>query len=423
MTSLSLTFSHKYKQLFTEQPRYIHLWGGRGRGGSFTATQYALHLMTQSDYFRGYIMREVAEDIRGSLWMDFKDRVDAAEIESEIHLNDTGMTAICLDTGNVLLSKGFKKSSGKRTAKLKSLAGATHVIIEEAEEISEEDFNQLDDSLRTTKANVQIIMIFNPPAKNHWIWRKWYNLVDTNFKDPEGKNYFKAIPKTGANLLSVFSTYHDNVVNLNATTVANFEAYKTSNPDHYYTMVMGLISEGMRGRIYRNWQPVDAMPGFYTKFYGLDWGFNDPIALVECEASDNKVWAQEMIYERGLTNNKLVRQMELMGISKSSPIYADSANPKDIEDLKDMGWNIIKAEKPKGSVISGIKYIQDKEVFLTQNSVNLWEENRNYKWLLDQNKNPMDEPEDKNNHGMDALRYAMDHLRQPVGFMGATTIR
>lgn len=415
---VSLEFNHKYKPLFHQSSRYVHLWGGRGRGGSFTATQYALDLITRQQYFRGYIMREVAEDIRESLWRDFKDRVEGAGLEDEIYLNDSAMTALCPETGNYLLSKGFKKSSGKRTAKLKSLAGATHVIIEEAEEISEEDFNQLDDTLRTIKANVQIILIFNPPSKNHWIWKKWYNLIDS-----EVPGYFTAQPKKNQQLLSIFSTYHDNAINLNETTIANFENYQQSNPEHYFTMVKGLISEGMRGRIYKNWKPIEEMPNLYTKFYGLDFGFNAPVAVVECESHNDKLWIEEKVYESGITNNILSQRMEDAGISKSARIYADSAEPKDIVDLQSMGWNIISAKKKPGSVVAGIKFIMKYETYITEKSRNLWYENENYRWRLDQNKQPLDEPEDKNNHAMDAINYATEELRGGSGFMGITTHR
>jgi len=153
--AISLEFSKKYKDLFKTKARYIDLFGGRGRGGSFTATQYYLHLITQPDYFRGYFMREIAGDIRESLWRDFKDRIEEAELEDYFEINESQMSALYVPTGNLVLSKGFKKSSGNRTAKLKSLAGATHVAIEEAEEIGRADFRQLDDTL-THK-------IWNPP--------------------------------------------------------------------------------------------------------------------------------------------------------------------------------------------------------------------------------------------------------------------
>jgi len=163
---ISLEFSHIYQPLFHTKARYIHLYGGRGRGGSYTGTKYFLHLITQPEYFRGYLMREVAHDIRESLWRDFKDRIIEANLESDFILNESQMSAVYIPTGNILLSKGFKKSSSKQTAKLKSIAGATHVLIEEFEEVSEDDFMQLDDSLRTVKGNIQILGIFNPPSKN-----------------------------------------------------------------------------------------------------------------------------------------------------------------------------------------------------------------------------------------------------------------
>lgn len=420
-----LEFGYKYKSLFNTSNRYIHLWGGRGRGGSFTATQYALHLMTEPGYFRGYIMREVAEDIRESLWRDFKDRVESAGLEDDIYLNESAMTAMCPETGNYLLSKGFNKSSGKRTAKLKSLAGATHVFIEEADEISEEEFRQLDDSLRTVKANIQIVLIFNPPSKNHWIWKKWYNLVDFEMPDKkeDDPGYFTATLKSKTNVLSIFGTYQDNLTNLDSTTIANFEEYKESDPEYYFTMILGLISEGMRGRIYKNWKRILEMPNLYTKFYGLDFGFNDPVALVEIESHNNTFWVDEVVYERGITNDILSEKMELMGISKNAKIYADSAEPKDIQDLQNMGWNVIPAKKKPGSVVAGIKFIKKYNTFVTERSKNIWAENENYRWMLDRDKKPLDEPEDKNNHAMDAFRYGTEELQEGGGFMGITSHR
>lgn len=401
---ISLDFSHLYKPLFTTNPRYAHLWGGRGRGGSFTATQYYLHLITQPDYFRGYFMREIAGDIRESLWRDFKDRIEEAELEDLFKINETQMSATYTPTGNVVLSKGFKKSSGNRTAKLKSIAGATHVLIEEGEEISEDDFKALDDSLRTTKTEaVQVVMIFNPPPKTHWIWKKWYRLI--GLEDPKG--YFKAIPKDDPDLLSIFSTYPDNVENLAESFIKNQEDYKNTDPDHYYTRVLGLVSEGKIGRIFRNWQYIQEMPGLYEKFYGLDFGFNDPVALVECEAHNKNIYLDEKIYQPGLTNQELSRMMETLKISKTAKIYADSAEPKSIKELRQYGWNILEARKGPDSVVNGIKFLKQYDIHATEKSLNLWTENQNYAWKM-VNKVPTDEPEDQFNHIHDAARYAVD---------------
>lgn len=409
--TISLEFGEIYEPLFSTQARYIDLWGGRGRGGSFTATQYFLHLITQPEYFRGYFMREIAGDVRESLWRDFKDRIEEAELTEQFDLNESTMTAVFRPTGNTVLSRGFKKSSGNRTAKLKSLAGATHVIIEEAEEIAEEDFRQLDDTLRTKKSeNIQIIRIFNPPSKNHWIWRRWYNL-----QPAPKEGYYQAIPKQDPQLLSIHSTYLDNLQNIHKSSLETWSGYEKTDPEYYYTIIQGLISEGVRGRIYKHFQAVKEMPNEYPKFYGLDWGWNDPVALVECENHNKKIWLKELVYKSGITNEELSNMMADLGISRTAPIYADSAEPKDIEQMKRLGWNVKPSVKGNDSVRNGIKFLQQHEVFVTENSLNLWKESENYRWRLDQYKKPTEEPEDKDNHLMDAIRYAMDKIKKPAG--------
>lgn len=408
MPTLSLEFSHLYQPIFHTKARYLHFWGGRGRGGSFTAMQYFLHLITQKQYFRGYIMRSIYGDIRESLWRDFKDRIDEAGIEDEFILNDSSMTAIHTPTGNVLLSKGFKKSSGKQTAKLKSIAGATHVAIEEAEEVEEDEFKQLDDSLRTVKGQIQIIQIFNPPHKRHWIWNRWYNLVDTPETDEEGNKYYRAVPKTGTNLLSIFSTYKDNIKNLNESFISNLLSY---TGEYLMTVVKGFISEGVRGRIYTGWLPVPAMPGLYNKFYGLDFGFNDPMALVECERHNMNLWVKQMVYESKLTIPMLDARMKALGIPKSARIYADSAEPGDITELQKLGWNVIPVKKAPGSVTAGVRFVKKYQVYYTEDSPNIIDESQEYKWELDRNKLPTDHPEDRKNHAMDAIRYAMQDVQ------------
>lgn len=397
---MTFDFGSKYRELFSTRARYIHLWGGRGRGGSFTATQYALQLITSRNYFRGYFMREVFSDVRDSLWRDFKDRIEENETlnESDFAFNDSQMTVTYVPTGNTIIAKGFKKSSGNRTAKLKSLAGATHVFIEESEEVDEMDFRQLDDSLRTVKAETKIVMVFNPPNKSHWILKRWYILQDAE------PGYFNAIPKQDKSLLSIHSTYHDNLTNLNESFVNNLLNYESSDPDYFQTMVKGLITEGVKGRIYRNWEP-SPMPNMYPKFYGLDFGYNDPVALVEVEMHDNKIWVRELIYQSGLTNREISDKMKALGVQ--GKIFADSAEPKSIEELRRMGWNIYPAVKGPDSILSGIKFLKQHLVYLDENSKNFWNEYELYKWSLNGQKEVTNVPEDANNHLMDALRYAV----------------
>jgi phage terminase large subunit len=411
---ISLEFSKIYKPIFTTPARYIHLWGGRGRGGSFTGTGYFLFLITKPAYFRGYFLREVFSDIRESLWRDFKDRIDENESvnENDFLFNESQMSVVYKPTGNMIMSKGFKKSSGNRTAKLKSIAGATHVLIEESDEIAESDFKQLDDSLRTVKGDIQVLQIFNPPPKGHWLWKRWYILQE----DTQYPGFFRGYPKQDPTLLSIHSTFRDNLKNLNESFIQNLINYKSTDPDYYGIMVEGLISEGAKGRIFRNWKPCQAMSGIYEKFYGLDFGFNDPVALVELENHNQDIWADEKIYERGLTNKELSDRMEKLGIKKSAKIYADSAEPKSIKELRGYGWNVIAADKGPDSILAGIKFVKQYNIQATERSKNLWHENENYRWALDQNKNPTNDPVDDYNHLIDAIRYAIfTRMRKPQG--------
>lgn len=405
---LDFKFKRLYKPVFTTESRYIDIWGGRGRGGSYFGTSYFLFKIMQPEYFRGYFLREVLGDIRTSLFSDFKDRMTEFEVdERDFNVNETTMSITYLPTGNTILSKGFKKSSGKTTAKMKSLAGATHVLIEEFEEIAKYDFMQLDDSLRTTKAKIQILRIFNPPPKNHWIIKTNYNLTASHID-----GYYNATVKSDRDILSIHSTYLNNLKYMNDSTIKNFEAYRDSEDtlDYYYTSICGLVSEGKVGRIYKTWKPVAEMPidTGHGYFYGLDFGFsNDPCCVGKVCKIGKSIYAKQLIYETGLTNPELSIKMERVGISKKEVIWADSAEMKSIKELQNLGWNVRPYIKTADSIRQGIKFVQSFDVYVTEDSKDAWFENEEYCWALDQYKNPTDKPIDKHNHFMDQFRYSV----------------
>ena len=409
-------FNGIYKDVFSTDKRYIDVLGGRGRGGSHFGTDYFLYLITCPEYFRGYFVRQVLSDIRDSLFRDFKDRIEENETLrlDDFHIQDNAMRIAYLPTGNTIMSKGVSKD-GSRTAKMKSLAGATHVLIEEADEIKEQDFDQLDLSLRTVKAEkVQIIRIFNPPAKNHWIWRD-YNLVDSGVD-----GYYMPVVKSDANILSIWSDYHSNENNLQPSTVQKFESFKTTNPEYYYNQVRGLVPEGMKGRVYSGWIPmaddeferIDSFP-----VHCLDFGYSeDPTALVKVKMVNDRIYAKELLYKTGIGDYELCGIMKSLGITPEDIIIADYGGGGDlrISNVRrmyqvnpDYVFNIFPAIKGEGSIKAGISRIKECKVFATENSSNLWNEYQEYKWALDANGIPTDRPIDKYNHIMDAIRYGV----------------
>lgn len=420
-------FNHIYASIFSTEKRYIDIWGGRARGGSYFGTDYFLYLMTQPYYFRGYFIRQTFNDIKDSLFQDIKDRIEdnqTLDIE-DFKINEANYSLLYKPTGNKILSKGVT-GDGKRTAKLKSLAGATHILIEEADEVGESEFNQMDLSLRTIKAEkIQIIRIFNPPSKSHWIWKS-YNLSDIEVKiDGKNVNYCKAEPKTESDILSIWSTYEDNLKNVQESTIFKLEAFKETDPDYYYTIVKGLISDGFKGRIYSGWNIItnkcynDLI--YSTRVYVIDFGYSeDPNAIIEVKSDGQYRYIKELLYETGLDNLELAKKMHNIGIRKNDLIIGDPGNGgdlrmaelrrgfKNIDNYPDLKFtNIRPAIKGKNSINFGIGKVKSisKTLFMTESSSNGWSEYGLYKWALDADKNPTDTPVDKNNHIMDCIRY------------------
>jgi len=264
-------------------------------------------------------------------------------------------------------------------------------------------------------------MMLNPPHKEHWIVRRWFNLIDIKGV----KGYFKAKLKESCKNDTVFisTTYKENIKNVSKTSIANFEKYKTFRPDHYYNMIKGYISDGLRGRIFKGWKPITVKEFEeleYPSFYGLDFGFtNDPTAILEIKTHNERVWFRELCYKKGLTNPLIDKEFERLGISKSANIWGDSVEPKSIEELKDLGWNVKPAVKGQGSVNAGIDMLLSKKVYYTEDSENLIIEKQNYVWALDKNKLPTNDPIDDFNHLMDAGRYGVysESKKKFVGFV------
>lgn len=398
--------------------RYNLIYGGRAGGRSYFASQYVIAKLFSSEYFRCGIMRYIQGDIRNSIYQEILDRVEEQNLNSkELEIKDHSLTLKYKN--NSVNGIGFRKSSSDQKAKLKSLAGYTDIIIEEAEEVSEEDFIQLDDSLRTIKADVRIFLLFNLPDKNHWIIRRWFNLIDC---DIDG--FYKPEPRDSElhNTEYVFTYYKNNEVNLNQTTIDNFLRYKETNQDHYYNMIVGLVPSGKRGIIFKNWKPVSVKEYEeldYPVFYGTDFGFsNDPACVCEIKRHNDRVYIRELIYDTGLINKRLSDKMSQLGIEKDKINYADAAEPKSIEEMKTYGWNMLPTEKGAGVRKARTNYMLGLDVYYTEDSTNLAKEIQNYCWALDKNKEPTNEPSDGNDHAIDASVSAVfaKYREKYIGF-------
>lgn len=391
-----------YQPLFVKKGNitYVILMGGRGAGRSTVASQYANARLIAPEYFRCAIMRYVLGDIRNSIYKEIIDRAEENGIVGQLQINDSQMV---IEYGaNSINAVGFKKSSGEQKAKLKSLANYTDVIIEEADEISEEDFIQLDDSLRTLKGTITIILLLNPPPKSHWIIKRWFNLLPSEqagFYIPELKPEIK-------DTLVIRSSYKDNIKNIAQRSIDNYENYRITKPHHYYNMIAGLVPETVKGKVYGNWKKIDEIPheARLIKRW-LDFGYtNDPTAIGDVYEYNGGYILDERCYRKRMSNKNIADLLKTLP-EPDTLIIADSAEPKSIDEISSYGLNIQPAVKGTGSVNQGIQFVKDQKISYTSRSVNLEKEYDNYAWLIDKNGVSLNKPIDLFNHHLDGVRY------------------
>lgn len=394
-----------YEPLFTKKPRYFILMGGRGAGRSTVASQRANAKLIAPEYYRCAIMRYVLGDIRNSIYKEILDRAEENGILGNLQVNESMMS---IQYGaNSISAVGFRKSSHDQKAKLKSLANFNEVIIEEADEIPEEDFMQLDDSLRTLKGDITITLLLNCPPKSHWIIKRWFNLLPSGIKD----FYIPELKPELTDTVFIRTNWKDNKKNIDPKSIENYLRYKETKPDHYYNMIEGLVPEVVRGKIYSNWQEIESLPHeARLERRGNDFGYtNDPTAIAAVYYYNGAYILDEELYRKGMSN-KAIADFLNTSTSSETLVIADSAEPKSIDEIKLYGINMLPAEKGPGSVNRGIDFVKSQKIFYTKRSVNLKNEYENYAWREDKDGNVLNEPKPGNDHLMDAVRYAMSSL-------------
>lgn len=253
------------------------------------------------------------------------------------------------------------------------------LFINEANELHWEDWQQL--VFRTTG---KIILDYNPSDEFHWIYEKVKTRDDSEFH---------------------ITTYKNNPF-LPQSIKDEIELLKKT--DENYWQVYGLGQVGVGKTLVFTHTGIDKVPlDALLLSYGMDFGYtNDPTTLVAVYKKDNNLYFDELIYRTGMTNRDIGNELRALDIDRRAEIYADSAEPKSIVDLRQMGWNVKPSEKGRDSVNIGIDMLKRYNLFVTHRSVNMIKEFRNYKWKEDKSGNVLNTPVDLYNHTTDAIRYA-----------------
>ncbi len=261
------------------------------------------------------------------------------------------------------------------------LRGARRDIlyINECNNVTFESYNEL--AIRTKK---EVYLDFNP-ANEFWVHKELKDEPDSDF---------------------LILTYKDNEA-LDNSIVQQIEKNRLKAETSAYWAnwwrVYGLGEIGMlEGVIFSNWKTIDTLPKDAKLIgIGLDFGYtNDPTAIIEIYNYNGQRILNELKYQTGMLNSDIAKELP-----KHVPVYADSSEPKSIEEIKRYGITIKGVTKGKDSINYGIDVMQRQEYLVTSNSVNLIKELRAYCWDTDKQGTRLNKPIDTNNHAIDALRY------------------
>ncbi len=376
--------------LLTNSARIRILEGGSRSSKTFSIIQFLI-LYCQDAASKGQIKRiTIARQkltwLKATLLNDFIEILRLYEIynDNDFHKSEMRYNLFGSEIGFFGLDEPQKLHGRKQDV----------FWINEAIEATKDDFDQLE--MRTTDFG---ILDFNPSATNHWIFDSVltrpdvvYNhstVLDNPFAPDEVKRKIFSYQPTEENI-------------------------KKGTADENKWKIYGLgIRAMVEGVIFKNVEYVKELPNVPTYWIGLDFGFtNDPTAITKVMKADGKIWCKQLCYKHGLTNTDISSELNRLGINKSTLVVADSAEPKSIEELRRLGWNIIGVTKGQGSVNAGIDILKRYTICITEDSIEAKREAENYTWRFDRNTNSyLNIPIDRDNHFWDSVRFvAMECL-------------
>jgi phage terminase large subunit len=342
--------------------------GGSRSSKSYSVVQLLIHIALTKPNTRISMVSHSLPHIKRGVYRDFKNILEQWNIWDEKDFRYTDFI-YTFKNGSYIELFGLEDPD-------KAKGPARDILfVNEANLISKALFDQL--LIRTTG---QSFLDWNPADFISWV----YEVAD----NPKNKR--------------IHSTYLNNISNLSESQIRNIEQYKDL-PDDFMWKVYGLGERGSAKEIiYTQWKQYDQAPDGDV-FYGLDFGYVHPAALVKVTHYEGQNYFEEIVYQSGLTLSDLSRLIKEK-LPERATIYADAAEPKSIEELYRQGFNIKPAQK---DVWAGIVKMKSYPINLHYNSKNLRREFMSYKWKKDKNDNVIEEPVKANDDLMDACRYAV----------------
>ena len=376
-----------YHQYMTDYTTRVNVhYGSAGSGKSFFITQ-KLCIKALLMKRKILVVRKVGATLKDSVWSLFNSVL--YQLGNPVESVNNSDFSIKLINGSVILFKGLDNAE-----KIKSIADITDIFIEEATELSLDDYTQLNLRLRSKEPYNQIHLAFNPVSKVNWCYKYF-------FESEKPKNCI--VTKT---------TYQDNI-HLPQEYIDSLLELKDRNPAYYRIYCLGEFAtlDKLVFPVYKTKIVSEADIQGLKRWIGLDFGYiNDPSAIVWgfIDTTKKRIYVTGEYVKRGMRNDEIAETMIDLGLSKDKS-YGDCAERKSIDEIKDKGVNIEPTEKGKDSIIHGIQWIQQYELIVDERCFKVCEELENYTWKKDKKTGEyINEPVDTFNHTIDAIRYGLN---------------
>jgi phage terminase large subunit len=366
----------QFKQLQDSSARFRVHQGGTRSGKTFAVCQYIAYLLiTEKTPLTISVIRKTLPALRGSVMRDLIQVLEEFEIYYKATHNKAENT---IQYNGHLLEFLSVDEPQKIRGRKRNIA-----FLNEANELTIEDFRQI--NMRTEDF---VIIDFNPSDPIHWI-------------------YEDIIPREDCD--TWITTYQDNLF-LDDRLVFEIERMKERDPDYWRVYGEGQRAVFSKRQIFSNWNfelSYNEFPELENVTLGIDFGFtNDPTAICLVGKRKDKLYVHELMYNTGKTNQDIANFLKANNLNDTLS-FADSAEPKSIMELRQMGCLVKEAKKGQGSVNAGISLLKEYDVYVSKESTNFQREYHNYYWHEMKDGTIINKPMDRFNHLMDALRYSV----------------
>lgn len=424
-----------YKHILETDARIVVCYGGRDSGKSyFVGGQYVPHMLCGEEKFRGMAVRKVHATHRDSCYMEVLDGLETiyeegAEKKDEQYKAIYSPMEIRHSNGNKIIFRGLDEPR-----KLKSLKGLNFIWVEEAEDLTQEEFSELAMLLRG-EGKQQIVLTFNPVDEGHFANGTFVESVADEVKEtfPNGEKkvwvkYLSAEVdghEHRTKALCLRTTYEDNAY-ITIHRKAMIEQLAKTDPFLYDVYRLGKF--GTRGgRILTNIEERDfAMDGlrfseFEKRGYAQDFGFNHANCILALAERDNHLYVFEELYGSKKDTAEWIDEAEKRKLEKRLQMVCDSAEPDRIKTWVRAGYRATGAKKGAGSVGAQIDRLKRFEkIYINCECVNTLREAREWKWQQDRNGRYIDVPMNTNDDAMAAMRYGCELF--PEGGTGMMSV-